>query len=327
MPRWKKTCDQRQVIVEGRDIRILRIAYLRAIRKFRQEGRPIVYIDETYLHSSHTTPHGWTDGSLQGLKAPMNKGQRLIIVHAGGENGFIPNALLIFKSGLKTGDYHQDMNSENFARWLEMKLIPNLPPNSVIVLDNASYHNLQVNRPPTINSRKDVIQEWLNSNGIHYPEGALKIELLEIVKQNKPKDKNYTVDNILKQHGHVALRLPPYHPELNPIEKIWATVKNWVGERNVTFKLDDVRRLAEEKFSSITKEEWLSVCNRIKQVEANYIEREHVIDSVVENFVINIGQSDSDQTSDSEEEEEEEEEEEKYEDGISGVLPLPSDSD
>jgi hypothetical protein len=54
---WKKTRDNRQVIAERCNIRALRMVYLRAIRKYRQEGRPIIYVDETYLHSSHTTPH------------------------------------------------------------------------------------------------------------------------------------------------------------------------------------------------------------------------------------------------------------------------------
>lgn len=81
--RWKTTTDNRKIIVERREIRYLRMAYLREIRKYRQEGRPIVYLDETYLHSSHTTPREWTDGSTSGLKAPLSKGQRLIIVHAG----------------------------------------------------------------------------------------------------------------------------------------------------------------------------------------------------------------------------------------------------
>jgi transposase len=56
--------------------------------------------------------------------------------------GFIPGALLVFKSGLKTGDYHGDMNHENYFKWLRNQLIPNLPSNSVVVLDNASYHNI-----------------------------------------------------------------------------------------------------------------------------------------------------------------------------------------
>jgi transposase len=60
-------------------------------------------------------------------------------------------------------------------------------------------------------------------------------------------------DSLLARYGHVALRLPHYHPELNPIEKMWTIVKNWVSMKNVTFQLQDVRKLEEEKFSSITK--------------------------------------------------------------------------
>ncbi|KAJ4445927.1 hypothetical protein ANN_12613 [Periplaneta americana] len=134
-------------------------------------------------------------------------------------------------------------------------LIPNLPPNAVIVLDNASYHNVQDNRPSTANSRKDSIKRWLDSHGIRYADDATKIELIELVKLHKPRYKTFSIDSILARHGHVTIRLPPYHPELNAIEKIWGIVKNWVAQNNVTFKLDDVRRLAEETFSSITKEE------------------------------------------------------------------------
>jgi hypothetical protein len=32
------------------------------------------------------------------------------------QEGFGPNALLIFKSGLKTGDYHDEMNAGYFMR-------------------------------------------------------------------------------------------------------------------------------------------------------------------------------------------------------------------
>ncbi|PSN47203.1 hypothetical protein C0J52_07866 [Blattella germanica] len=33
--------------------------------------------------------------------------------------------------------------------------------------------------------------------------------------------------------------LPPYHPDLNPIEKIWANFKQYVGCNNITFKLNN----------------------------------------------------------------------------------------
>ena len=32
------------------------------------------------------------------------------------------------------------------VRWLEDKLIPNLPPKCVLVMNNAAYHNVQVDR-------------------------------------------------------------------------------------------------------------------------------------------------------------------------------------
>ena len=79
---WKKNSDNRKLIVERQDIRSLRVKYLRVIKTHR-EGRPIVYVDGTYIHSSYTTSYAWDDGSAAGLKAPISKGRRLIIVHAG----------------------------------------------------------------------------------------------------------------------------------------------------------------------------------------------------------------------------------------------------
>ena len=69
--------------MERHDIRSLRVKYLCAIKAHREEGRPIVYADETYIHSSHTTSYGWDDQSGAGLKDPLSKGRRLIIVYAG----------------------------------------------------------------------------------------------------------------------------------------------------------------------------------------------------------------------------------------------------
>ena len=81
--RWKKTSANQKFIVERHDIWSLRVKYLHAIRAYREEGRPIVYADETYIHSSHTTSYAWDDRLGAGLKAPISKGRRLIIVHAG----------------------------------------------------------------------------------------------------------------------------------------------------------------------------------------------------------------------------------------------------
>jgi predicted O-methyltransferase YrrM len=37
------------------------------------------------------------------------------------------------------------MNHTNYKKWLQERLIPNLKPSSVVVVDNASYHNVQIN--------------------------------------------------------------------------------------------------------------------------------------------------------------------------------------
>lgn len=78
----------------------------------------MVYIDESYIHSNHTASNAWSDGVTSGLKCNINKVPRLIMVHAGGEMGFLQNCLLLFKSGAKSVDYHDDMNGANYTKWI-----------------------------------------------------------------------------------------------------------------------------------------------------------------------------------------------------------------
>ena len=52
----KKTSCNKKIVCERREIRLKHIQYLQKIKKFR-EGRPIIYTDKTFVHSSHTTPN------------------------------------------------------------------------------------------------------------------------------------------------------------------------------------------------------------------------------------------------------------------------------
>ena len=90
----------------------------------------------------------------------------MIILHAGYEGGFVPNADVVFKAHSSSGDYHGEMNHKTIVRWLEDKLIPKLPPKCVLVIDNAAYHNVQVDICPVRATRKPLIQEWLTRQGI-----------------------------------------------------------------------------------------------------------------------------------------------------------------
>lgn len=302
--RWRKTKTNRKILMERFDIQKLRLDYLIRLKSYRAEGRPIVYLDETYIHASHTHQKAWSDNSNEGLKKPINKGDRLIIVHAGGEMGFIPNARLIFKSGTKSGDYHDEMNFNNFSKWLKEKLFPNLPPRSVIIVDNAPYHNVQVNKAPTSTSKKADMQDWLRNHNIAYEEDMLKTQLYSLVLLHKSRFKRYAIEEMINEHGFSCLRLPPYHPDLNPIELVWASLKQYVASNNTTFKRQDVQLLCEDFFDTFSKEEWQSRCNNAKMWESKFYDREVTLDEATDRFIINLNSdSETDFESDMETEE------------------------
>ena len=76
--------------------------------------------------------------------------------------------------------YDGTMDGALFEMWFEQLLLPTLPRNTVIVMDNASFH------------RKSRLT------------------------------------SIAERAGHTLLFLPPYSPELNPIENFWAWLKRYL---------------------------------------------------------------------------------------------------
>lgn len=60
------------------------------------------------------------------------------------------------------------MNGENYEKWVHEKPIPNLPEKSVVVDDNAPYHNVQISKAPTSASKKDNMVAWLAEKNIPF---------------------------------------------------------------------------------------------------------------------------------------------------------------
>ena len=88
--------------------------------------------------------------------------------------------------------YTGSTNAELFETWFEQVLLPCLPEDTVIVMDNASFHR--------------------------------KKQLFEIADR----------------FGFTLIFLPPYSPELNPIEKFWAWLKkNLAATAHLFPSLDD----------------------------------------------------------------------------------------
>ncbi|XP_056648738.1 uncharacterized protein LOC130453152 [Diorhabda sublineata] len=122
----KRSC--KSVLIERDDIVRWRRQYLTSIKRYMSEG----------------------------LKSPSGKGKHLIILHAGCEQGFVKETLLVFESK-KTGDYHEDMNGTVFEQWFS-EFLKKLPDCAVIVMNNASYHSRQIEKVPTTCSLKKDVQ-------------------------------------------------------------------------------------------------------------------------------------------------------------------------
>ncbi|KAJ8980357.1 hypothetical protein NQ317_019244 [Molorchus minor] len=117
----------------------------------------------------------------------ISAGKRYIIVHTGNKGGFIDGAGLIFSTKNKRADYHDNMTSQLFEKWMAEELLPRLEKPSLIVMDNARYHYRLLEKSPNSSSTKDEIIKWLQAKLIDIPHHAFKCELLRIVEKHKPK--------------------------------------------------------------------------------------------------------------------------------------------
>lgn len=286
--KFSKCGSKRKLLMERHDIVIWRHKYIETLRKNRLEGRPVIFLDETYIHCTYSVSKCWQSDDEVGVLKNDSTGTRWIIVNAGGEMGFIPNALLIFKSQSKSGDYHDDMNRANFMKWLTEKLIPNLPKNSLVVMDNAPYHTVQINKAPTMSSTKAQMQQWIEAKGLSYLPTMLKVELNDIIKEHK-EPAIYEADQELMRHGHKAVRLPPYHCDLNAIEFMWSLMKRRVAEKNVGQENKNIVKLTEEAFASITAEDWQKQCQHVKNIEDNFFSLHPRIDKEIDKLIIDLG--------------------------------------
>jgi len=73
--------------------------------------------------------------------------------------------------------------------------------------------------------------------------------------ENRPTPR-YLVQDLAARFGVTILISTVAHPEINPIEMAWGTVKMSLKWANVTFSVATVRSMAEVEFVKITGEVW-----------------------------------------------------------------------
>ena len=295
--KYKKRSGNREVICERSDLVRARANYLHSIKAFREDGYTIVYTDETWVNACHTAPLQWNPPDPKNARnIPTGRGRRLIVLHAGcAEKGFLDGCDLVFEAKSRDNrDYHTEMNGEVFLNWLQYQLLPALPPKSVVVMDNAPYHSMLAveSRCPTSGTRKRDMQIRLEDMNIDFDPSMKKPELYDVIKANKPLPK-YQVDERIRAAGHEVLRLPPYHCNFNPIELIWADLKNTIGLDNNTFKLDEVKKMVYDGFSRITRERWNNCVRHVVDVEEPRYWRSDGL-TPISRVVINLQSDDDD---------------------------------
>lgn len=255
-------------------------------------------MDETWYNVGEAADKIWTDGTVHTMqKAPVSRGERLIIVHAGSDMGWVPNGLLVLRTkGSGSFDYHKDMDSYNFEKWLQESLLPNIPHNSAIVMDNAPYHSRRSVKIPRQSNNKTEICQWLDENNIPHPpkEQILKAELLKLVDKSGIKDR-FAVEDICEAHGHSVIRLPPYHCHLNPIEMAWAGIKSYIRRNEVATNATEGEEKIKEAVDNITQEQWHKYCEHVKKEAAKLVENELIAEDIQDPIIIDLeADSDSD---------------------------------
>ncbi|XP_027850809.2 uncharacterized protein LOC114130114 [Aphis gossypii] len=323
---------RKNVPLEKENLITLRRNYLEKIRFLRAEKRPIYYLDETWINVGETQSRTWVnasetcvdmtmtagstreafvqdqttgqkdkssgeafiEGKTKGQKEPSGKGKRLIVLHIGSTDGFVPGGLLCFESKTNSINYHDDLNSDIFYDWFE-RILPLLKEKAVIVMDNASYHSVKKFHMPNKFWKKQNIIDWLESKGEIVKHPVLKIDLLKKVRQLKQYDV-YAIDEYAKDNEKLVLRIPPYHCGLNSIELAWVSVKNYVKTHNTTYELKDVIKLLKKGLENVTPEMWTNFEEHVIEEEEKLWNIEGIIEEILDGELEerNTSSSDSD---------------------------------
>ncbi|XP_060834098.1 uncharacterized protein LOC132917396 [Rhopalosiphum padi] len=278
------------VLSEGEDLVIWRRNYLRSIKKFREEGRTLYYLGETWCNDN--SQKLWVENTIKSnsdllqkkLSSASNSANKnkdyIIIIHIGSREGFVKGGLHCLEFKTNINDYLKEMNGEKFLEWFK-NILPLLNDNAVIIMDNALYHNTKTEQIPDSSWKKENIMKWLQEKNVQVNDTFVIAELLDLVRKHKSAYDKYVVDEVAKAENKIVLRIPPYHSELNPIELAWSIVKGYVRNKNTTFKMNDVKQLLFEGVKSVTSEDWRNAEDYTINEEAKFWE----VDDIVDDFM------------------------------------------
>lgn len=203
--------------------------------------QPEVFLDESYCHVDHSTQKTWV--RPRGVINEKGRKPMLVIFAAfivfkeghGRRAQIIPESIHVWPvqgGNSPYVDYHGYFDAEKFERLFETICRAIEPYGSCVIhMDGASYHKRRTNRVPTSATKKNDIVDWFLENNLMLPNNdkrgkmPTKATLLQAIKDMRIQPQ-FACYDIASRHGHRILFTPPYHPEVQPIEKVWAMIKN-----------------------------------------------------------------------------------------------------
>lgn len=144
---------------------------------------------------------------LPGLRLNPPRGNHILCT--GSQCGSVKETQLVFLAKKGMADFHEEMNVASFELWFIKQLLPNIPAESAIVLDNAPFHSRKVEKVPNTKTKKGEIKKWREEKNINFPDESLKKEMLDEVNKVKHLYNKYYVDENAKDPGFTVLRLAP----------------------------------------------------------------------------------------------------------------------
>jgi len=300
----------RKILCEQKHVVASKITFLRKFIQLQKspENFTFVYLDETWIYQNGSQVRRWVHE--REIKSNPSKikpeGKRFTILHAGCNLGFLEGCDLLLDSKNNDRDYHKTMTGDLFQKWVADQLIPALAKvggKCVVVMDNAPYHSVQVDKPPTFSSTKSKMLEWLISHHVDVQGRNTKKQLWEVIKPLRTDKKRYVTDELLNENGFEVLRLPPYHCQYNPIEMAWGFCKQYYNKHidSQPSSKDKVANLWRDALSKCTPDMWQNFCKHCeKLISADWTK--HMGHLSVENippFIISLEESDSELATDS----------------------------
>ncbi len=140
------------------------------------------------------------------------------------------------------------------------RVIETVPPNdgeNITMLASLSISGIQA--PMTVSGAVDAIVFKV------YVEKVLCLTLLAgdvVVMDNLPAHKVAGIKELIEAKGAKLIYLPPYSPDLNPIEKCWSKIKTCLRKAKARTRAE-LEKALQEALLSITKEDaigWFESC-------------------------------------------------------------------